>query len=192
MANGVHISMNELNSFEKMSEQERKDRAFFMTTQLARHCSELLTEWLTSCKSESNGTGPVELEIRKEAIKELCTLSLWLCLTQQSDEVGRTAWLEEFFRLSWSAAEHILDMPPVADVFKIYPPALDREQLCLTAALNIAHRMHLSTSNEAIFSIQQSLMEAKADRATLLKEALTAPHPDLERLVSEPLPMVIG
>jgi hypothetical protein len=187
----LRIGMNELKSFEVMSAQEREDRAYFFSTQLARHCSELVTRWLDTCAAERNGAGPLPIETRKEAIKELLTLSLWLTVQSQAQK-ARTQWLDEFFGLACAAANQILSTPAVLQVFKSYPASLPQDQACLTAALNSVHKLHLNTANDSVFAIQQALIDAKADRATLLKEALKAPHEDLPRLINEELPMVIA
>lgn len=194
MSTGI-LTEAELKQAEKMVDDDKSKRAMYFTTQLARHCFELTEQLIADfreVKPESNG-GSMSMteEEYRAVIKELLSLSILMTLLQQAREANRTPWLDNFFDRAFATADHVYPEPSCEAVIERYAPEAELSDTCLAIAMSLGYRLHLPSDNEVTMGIGQRLFEAQHDRSTILRDALKAPAADLERLVREPLPMVI-
>jgi hypothetical protein len=127
----------------------------------------------------------------RSVIKELLSLSILMTLVEQAREGERTEWLDNFFQRIFVSADHLYPKPTAEAVIDQYAPEVDLSDTCLAVAMSLGYKLQLPSDNDVTMGVGQRLFEAKHDRSTILRDALKASAGDLERLVREPLPMVI-
>jgi hypothetical protein len=159
--------------------QERHRRVHFYTVQLAKEASTAIRDTIVYLRqSNDSWRRQFTTDQFQSAVKELMCILIHLEAIDQGGE-SMPAWLMNYFKLAFHAADQLIANPRSLDIMKQHQQCNDLDTLYMEVVDTIAANLGFTEmTNEIASAVYPLLVNSRGMRQSILRESLLLQQED--------------